>query len=194
MGDRCYMQITLHGHIEDLDTLDLVIEALKGQNMDPADGEGSYYGNDNVNPLFMKAFAHAIAFERNPQFVDDEHNYADISELESVLAQHNIAYAVYHGPGDEYSGANWAFVPTSDNSAFNKFEIQLDRDGDAVFTVNEIENLLNDSTDPLIDLAKRVHEARLAEGETMPQFSVGDELKRHLATLMGVEALSPATV
>jgi len=185
------MQITLHGHIEDLDTLDKVIEGLKGQNLDPVDGEGSYV---STVPQFLKAFAHAIAFERNPQFVDDEHNYADISELEEVLSQHNIAYAVYHSAGDEYSGANWAFVPTSDNSAFNKFEIPLDRDGDAVFTVNEIENILNDSTDPLIDIAKRVHEARLAEGETLPKFSVGVELKRHLATIMGVEALSPTTV
>src|SRR6187399_1292174 len=128
MGDRCYFQITLHGHIEDLDTLDKVIEALKAENMDPTDDDGAYMNNGR-NTGHMKAFAHAIGFEKNPVFVHDEKNYANASTLEDVLQQLNIPYAVYHGAGDSYGPGRWTFRPTPDGlPTFGKYEASLTRD------------------------------------------------------------------
>ena len=181
MGDRCYLQVTIHGYIDNLAVLEEVIEAIQAEGLDPA-SEGIF--TDNI----VKEFAHALAFEMSPTFACDEKNYANIDELETVLKQYGIAYAVYHGSGDSYGPGRWVYEPPG-----SRYQATLTHDGSIVLDLEAVKHAIN-SVDPVVATRQLIHEAEMASGDHLPKFSVGEELKRHLATIMGVEALSPQTV
>jgi len=178
MGDRCWIRLTIHGHIDNLVVFEEVLEAL--------DKEGLY--SDEGHDDMAREFAHALAFETNPQFQEDECNYANIDDAEAVLREYGIVYHVEHGAGDDYGASAWSWT-----KEHGKHATLLTHDGDAIVDVASLEEALKDE-EPIEELKRIIAARKKACGEGLPQFSVGEVVKRHLATLLAVETLSPETV
>ena len=178
MGDRCWLKLTIRGHIDNLVVLEEVIEALEEHGLE----------EDSAGVTYLKAFANALAFETSPEFSNDEVNYGNIDEVEQVLQLYDIAYAVEHGSGDDYGPECWSW-----SKGQGRCHAMLSRDGGVMLDFDDVKKALQE-TDPLMRMKSLIVEAEAARGNNLPQFSVSLELKRHLATMLGVAALRPETV
>lgn len=183
MGDRCYLSFTVRGHVNTVQQMNNIIEALQTQGMEAE----TYINGPNGQYTRLQGleteFLHALVHNENPSFVDEECNYANIEGLEQVMQTMGIAYAVSHGEGSEYSAGVWSWC-----REFGKCEAMQGHDTGSVLELSAVKACMDDKT----ALAKLIVEAERAEGVGLPNFSVGEEVRQHFAPLIAKQALGVA--
>lgn len=184
MGDRCYLKLTLHGELNSPRHLVKIAKALVAENMT------SDIARDNVDNVYatLARFIddNADVATENPEFTDDECNYANIDDLEDVLQQCGVSYSVYHGAGGGYSAGVWSWCPEWGTS-----KAEATEDGDAVIPKWKISNAVKEE-DPVAAVKKLLLDAERAEGAGLPIFRMGGHVKRVLASRLAVKALTKA--
>jgi hypothetical protein len=164
MGDRCYLSITIHGHIETVAVLNDVVIALEAEGM----------SNDVFEGNLDSEFIGAIERSSNPAFHLDECNYADIGGLETALQAHAIPYYVSHDEGGDYPAGCWSWSKET-----GKTDAIRAQGLGACIAVTAIETALK-AENPLTEFAAIVARANAAEGVGLPYFTVSDAVRSHL--------------
>lgn len=160
MGDRVYLELTIHGKIETVDALDAVTQALEEDGM-TADSASDYLGE----------FQHALEKNFPPVFYDAECNNGELGYVEEVLKRHSVAYSVSHEEGGGFAAACWSWSP--DQGKARSFRAH---GTGSVIEVTDIEKALR-SERPLRELQTLIDIANRADGAGMPEFSVSDQVR-----------------
>lgn len=168
MGDYVHASITIRGHIATVEAFEDLLAAMQGKYLSAASGRTSHDG-------LQEAFVEALIRGGSPYFDSGDVNYGDLSEVTSVCQEHNIAYERTSEPAGD-SGAEEACWYPGD-------EDELDQD-DSSLDGWQLEKLL---AEPDLEAAVRTKVALLkrAAGKDLPQLSIGDELRDHLAVEIG---------
>jgi hypothetical protein len=157
MGDRCYLAVTLHGRIETIEIFEQVVEAINRE---------FWKERENV----VAHLREAAMKNENPEFAEDEVNYASIDNLERILRKHKIDFQVSHGEGEQYSGGERAYY--SDTGAD---WTSVSSHGDAVIYLSSLERAL-EGEDPLLEVQTLITQAQMAMGSRLPTFSLSHEV------------------
>lgn len=173
MGDRCYLMLTLNGHIETLDQLNEIAKMF-AERFD-----------ENSADRVVEKIAYAVATGFNPSFEMHECNYANIDDEETLLQICKMAYSVRHEAGGDYPGGRWFWSPED-----GRFEA-IDADGECVLMLSQLKFALA-KDDPLAEIKELVANADRAGGPGKPTFSVSDEVKVHLAKIVACQVLKVA--
>lgn len=184
MGDRTWLQLTLHGHVHSLRALVEITKAICHEGLTPGcDGD---YKLTEVN-LAYKYIGKCLGSDNNPQFTDNECNYASIDEVEAVLQKHGVAYFVAHEDGGEYGAACWSWLPEPSTPGLGcKYEALLYK-GDIVLDVETVRRAVVEGASPSIaDILEKVDQA---SGKDLPTFSADDKVKRILAARLAASVL-----
>lgn len=181
MGDRCYLSFTVRGHVNTVQQMTNIIEALQTQGMEAetyVNGpNGQYTRIDGLEEEFLNAILH----NENPCFVDEECNYANIEGLEQVMQTMGIAYNVSHGSGSEYPAGVFSWC-----REFGRHEaVQGEGGGGTMLDLSAVKAVLDDPT----ALAQLIVDAEKAEGEGLPNFTVGEEVRQYFAPQIAKAAL-----
>lgn len=173
MGDRCYVQVTLHGHVKSVAVLDKIEKAMSEEQFQPV-----------LCHSFTQCVTEAVTWGNNPSFYADEVNYCDIDELETVLQMLKIAYRVDQRQGDSYGAQCWSWTPENGQHISD-----ANTDGSPVLDARELNKTFEESG--VNALMEVINDALRAAGDGMPTFSVSDDVKRALAIRAAEKALNP---
>jgi hypothetical protein len=167
MGDRTYLQLTLHGRIRTVADVQKIVEAIVREGFDETSVDGIYADFAAVGGQYP-----------NPTFEMQECNYANIDDLELVLQTCRVAWQVSHGAGGEYQAGNRSWHP-----AWGYAE-----SGDGVIDVGLLRVAVahRRTKDQLRRLLK-IHDR--ANGNNFPVFSMAPEVTRFVATKVAAAAL-----
>lgn len=168
MGDRCYLAITICGHIETIEAFKEIVTAIQNE----------FWSGGVVDQL-------RIADETgdDPEFSADEVNYGKIDDLEEVLKSHKVDYQVSHGEGGEYPGGNRAYC-----SADGSYEESVSCHGDTVLSDSSLTAAL-ETDDPIKTIKALLEAASKSCGVGLPSFSLSHEVRGWLA--IGGPSLEP---
>lgn len=164
MGDRCYLTINIHGHVDTVEKLQAIIKALRDQCLtaeDAGEEDAAYYSE----------FRRSVNDQTEPQFMDYECNYADISPVERQLQELGVPYYVSHEEGGNYGPGCWSWSPDT-----GKTERPRDKDGGAFIPTPDLRRMLA-QPNPLRLIREEVQRCDRAEGVGLPPFSVSPEVR-----------------
>jgi hypothetical protein len=177
MGDRCYLEISLHGELKTLkDFLGLSIK-LNDENMNVSSN------GDEVNDVTLAKAILAHKPDSPLSFYADEVNYADVSKLEEYLHDIGISYAIDHEAGDEYAAACKAWR-VGDEYPSESLMLR----GDQVIYRAQVEEALK-AEDIVVYLNQILDTLDQAAGEGLPPFTIPEDLRRELARVLACEVL-----
>jgi hypothetical protein len=183
MGDRCWLQITLHGHVASRKSL---VRIAKGIIADGLTTELFDDHRDGVTVHTVIArIAEAWGSNTNPVFYSDEVNYANIDDLENLLTVEQVAWSVDHAAGGEYPAGSRSWSPEHGHAEC------AEANGWSVVPVYIVEQML-EKPDAVELLKGMIDEAYHARGIHLPTFSCEERVGRMLARLQAVEALKIA--
>jgi hypothetical protein len=183
MGDRCWMQITLHGNIDSPKTLVKVAQAILAENfVDEFERPPENLGARTILDMIADYMAHRLC----PQFHSDQVNYGNIDVLEEALRKLDVAHAIDQGAGDGYGARCWSWQAGNECD-----EALCDHDGDPVIMVSRLRRAL-DKENPLQAITALVEEAERAYGKGLPAFSVSGRAEKFLAKRAAIKALKVA--
>ena len=168
MGDRCNAYLTIHGRIETIEALDAVLMGLEQE------GFGLTFRGVEPCLTLAREMLSALNANRSPDYEAEEVNYGDISEAETPLQEHGIAYAASHGDGGGYDAVAWSWTP----GRYTVGTIET-KDCGAVIPLSYLSEALT-NPNPLQSVIDLVNRARAATGEGMPTFSVSDSVRAEL--------------
>ena len=182
MGDRCYLQLTLHGPINRPRDLVEIAKAIEAENFDNT--------GDGFNVHEWRSIVDQIATMWSDgmlvQFEMQECNYANIDDVEATLQDCGCAWSVDHAAGDGYPAGvrSWSKERGRHEAVSN--------DGMATIDAIHIRRVFNTHAedDKLAAIKKLVDEASMAGGVDLPmKLEVGERVARLLAGLIADEAL-----
>jgi len=187
MGDRCYLNFYVRGHIATMEQLEKIIDAIDAEGMvseTDYNGPNGYgrYPNGNKGGL-LEEFVQSIIQNVTPGFVEEECNYANIEGLEAVMQELDVAYHVNHGSGSEYPAGCWSW-----SKELGRHEAQQGQECGTVLELSAVKACMDDP----VALKKLIVEAEHAEGVGLPVFTVGEEVRLHFAPLIAKQALGVA--
>jgi hypothetical protein len=173
MGDRCHLRIAIHGPILTLRALTSIAKAIEDENLYP----------DYTSQSGFNAVVDELATDDGlPMFSADEVNYANIDDLEAVLQELKVAYAVNHDAGGSYSAGCWSWSPE-----YSKCEATSDG-SEPVLAVTALEHAINEGG--LDGVKELIAEAWHADGKGLPEKLVfSDKVERYLAKRAAAKAL-----
>ncbi|MBZ3695518.1 hypothetical protein [Phyllobacterium calauticae] len=167
MGDRCYLTLTLHGRIETVAALELIVLSLRTHGM----------RNETVDGDHCQEFAAALRNASNPAFSFEECFADDVAPIEDVLQSISLPYRVEHGGGDDYPATRWSWT----REQGRVFAIQASGYGDVVES-SALHAALGEP-DPLGAVRTLFDKSVVASGFYLPDFSAAPSVLHHLGVL-----------
>jgi len=164
MGDRAYLSITIHGHVDTVERLNTILEAMDSEGLMPA--------NDLGEP--MAWMLQAAETGTAPVFHDHECNYAEINTAEDMLQEIGQPYRVSHEEGGGYGAACWSYDPQNGVK-----EAIQSRDGGPCLSVEDVRKAI-EGDDPITAVRALIENADAADGGNLPPFTVSDAVRAHL--------------
>ena len=182
MGDRCWLQVTLHGQITSMRQLAAVVMAFKA---DSGFSDNMYGRTLDSRAAIIGVIVRALNGNENPEFTDDERNYANVEDVETALQAAQVTYSVDHADGGGYAGACWCWQPGDTKHEAH----QLGGGGGVAIEVWRLREALG-KPEALKAIEAMVESSERAQGRDIPAFSIACErVERYLAKYQAMEAL-----
>jgi hypothetical protein len=168
MGDRCRLTTSIHGHIETVEQLGKIIEALELECLTPESGP------DHED--YYKQFLLAIEQNEAASFTDEQCNYAEIDAAEKALQALGMPYFVSHDEGGDYGAGCWSWSPATGTT-----HAPRTKEEEAYITTSALSTAL--ANENAIEAIKAlIHQCDIAEGKSLPPFTVSAAVLSHLKT------------
>jgi hypothetical protein len=167
MGDYVHASIKIHGHIPSVAVLDAILLAIEDKGLTDPETE-ELLDVAGLREAFIRSLVNGHGYA---EFSSNEVNYGNLDDVTDVLKEHGIAYSrTYEGSGGENGGEACWYPGEEDEWT----------DDEAVLDTYKLSLLLNEP-DPLAAIRERLVEMKHAEGGDLPELSVSDEVRDHLA-------------
>ncbi len=163
MGDRTYLSIELHGHVETVGMLNAILKTLETEGLVPSDDAGE--------PLLYIKESILTGFD--PVFHDHECNYATIDDAEAELQTLSFPYRISWEAGGSFGAGVKSYWP-----GMGVYTQYGSEDG-PVIPITTLEKAVK-ANDPVAAIKEIIDEANRADGDGLPSFTVSDEVRAYL--------------
>lgn len=175
MGDRVHTTITFHGHVASLAAFQELVQAIENKGFHDNRYEHQTSSTADIEATFVRDIREGI----DPTFCDEQCNYANVEEMTDVCEEHGISWFAEWEAGGGFEAGHSGYV-----HGVGPF------DGDnATLDCTELEKILA-GPDPLTVLKAKAAEMKFAAGADMPDFTVCDEVRDHLAVEAAKQAVA----